>query len=68
MMKHMTKGRISSQLIRFSISLVLGNLFLLTYNAVDSIVVGRFAGEEALAAVGTAGPVMNIVILGITGI
>ncbi|GLC80300.1 MATE family efflux transporter [Lacrimispora brassicae] len=68
MMKNMTKGRISSQLIRFSIPLVLGNLFQLTYNAVDSIVVGRFAGEEALAAVGTAGPVMNIVILGITGI
>ena len=68
MMKDMTKGTISSQLIRFSIPLVLGNLFQLTYNAVDSIVVGQFAGEEALAAVGTAGPVMNIVILGITGI
>ncbi|MBE7719689.1 MATE family efflux transporter [Lacrimispora indolis] len=68
MMKDMTRGDISSQLIRFSIPLVLGNLFQLTYNAVDSIVVGRFAGEEALAAVGTAGPVMNIVILGITGI
>lgn len=67
-MKDMTKGTISSQLIRFSIPLVLGNLFQLTYNAVDSIVVGQFAGEEALAAVGTAGPVMNIVILGITGI
>ncbi len=67
-MKDMTRGDISSQLIRFSIPLVLGNLFQLTYNAVDSIVVGRFAGEEALAAVGTAGPVMNIVILGITGI
>ncbi|MSS09894.1 MATE family efflux transporter [Clostridium sp. WB02_MRS01] len=68
MMKDMTRGNISSQLIRFSIPLVLGNLFQLTYNAVDSIVVGRFAGEEALAAVGAAGPVMNIVILGITGI
>ena len=67
-MRDMTKGTISSQLIRFSIPLVLGNLFQLTYNAVDSIVVGRFAGEEALAAVGTAGPVMNIMILGITGI
>ncbi len=67
-MKDMTKGNISSQLIRFSIPLVLGNLFQLTYNAVDSIIVGRFAGEDALAAVGTANPVMNIVILGITGI
>lgn len=68
MMKDMTKGNIPSQLIGFSIPLVLGNLFQLTYNAVDSIVVGKFAGERALAAVGTGNPVMNIVILGITGI
>ena len=67
-MKDMTKGRIFPQLIGFSVPLVLGNLFQLTYNAVDSIVVGRLAGENALAAVGTANPVMNIVILGITGI
>ncbi len=67
-MKDMTKGNITSQLIRFSIPLVLGNFFQLTYNAVDSIIVGRFVGENALAAVGTANPVMNIVILGITGI
>ena len=67
-MKDMTKGNITSQLIRFSIPLVLGNFFQLTYNAVDSIIVGRFVGEDALAAVGTANPVMNIVILGITGI
>lgn len=68
MMKDMTKGKIPSELIRFSIPLILGNLFQLTYNAVDSIIVGRWAGENALAAVGTANPVMNIVILGITGI
>ena len=68
MMKDMTTGTIPSQLIRFSIPLVLGNLFQLTYNAVDSIIVGRWAGENALAAVGTANPVMSIVILGITGI
>ncbi len=67
-MRDMTKGNITSQLIRFSIPLILGNLFQLTYNAVDSIIVGKFIGENALAAVGTANPVMNIVILGITGI
>lgn len=67
-MKDMTQGGIPSELIRFSIPLVLGNLFQLTYNAVDSIIVGRWAGEDALAAVGTANPVMSIVILGITGI
>lgn len=68
MIEDMTKGNIPKQLIGFSIPLVLGNLFQLTYNAVDSIVVGKFAGTNALAAVGTANPVMNIVILGITGL
>jgi putative MATE family efflux protein len=68
MIKDMTKGNIPKQLVNFSIPLILGNLLQLTYNAVDSIVVGRFAGTDALAAVGTANPVMNIVILGITGI
>jgi putative MATE family efflux protein len=68
MIKDMTKGNIPKHLINFSIPLILGNLFQLTYNAVDSIVVGQFAGMNSLAAVGTANPVMNIVILGITGI
>lgn len=64
----MTKGNIPKHLVSFSIPLILGNLFQLTYNAVDSIIVGRFSGTDALAAVGTADPVMNIMILGITGI
>lgn len=68
MIKDMTKGNIPKQLVSFSIPLLLGNMLQLTYNAVDSIIVGRFAGKDALAAVGTANPVMNIVILGITGI
>lgn len=65
---HMTEGSITKHLITYSIPLILGNLFQLTYNAVDSIIVGRFIGKEALAAVGTANPVMNIIILGISGI
>lgn len=64
----MTEGRISRHLIRYSVPLILGNLFQLTYNAVDSIIAGRFIGKEALAAEGMASPVMNIVILGISGI
>ncbi|OPJ65620.1 MATE family efflux transporter [Clostridium chromiireducens] len=68
MIKDMTKGNIPKHLIGFSIPLVVGNLLQLTYNAVDSIVVGRFSGTDALAAVGAANPVMNIAILGITGI
>ncbi len=68
MVKDLTKGSIPKHLIAFAVPIVLGNLFQLTYNAVDSIVVGKFAGQGALAAVGTANPVMNIVILGVTGI
>lgn len=67
-MKELTEGNIKKQLISFSIPIILGNIFQLTYNAVDSIIVGRFIGKDALAAVGTANPIMNIVILGITGI
>lgn len=65
---HMTEGSIPKHLIAYAVPLILGNLFQLTYNAVDSIIVGRFIGKEALAAVGTASPVMNIIILGISGI
>lgn len=63
----MTEGKIISPLITFTIPLVLGNLFQLTYNAVDSVIVGKYVGEEALAAVGTSNPIMNIAILLISG-
>ena len=65
---NMTQGGIFRHLIRYSVPLILGNLFQLTYNVVDSIIAGRFIGKEALAAEGTANPVMTIVILGISGI
>lgn len=64
----MTQGAITRQLISYSVPLILGNLFQLTYNAVDSMIAGRFIGKEALAAEGMASPVMNLVILGISGI
>lgn len=64
----MTEGKISRQLVTYSIPLILGNLFQLTYNTLDSIIVGRFIGKEALAAVGATAPIANILILGISGI
>lgn len=67
MTKDMTRGAITPLLIEFTIPLVLGNLFQLTYNAADSIIVGKFVGEEALAAVGTANPLMTLAILFING-
>ncbi len=68
MMQNMTSGNTAKHLIRFSIPFILGNMLQLTYNAVDSIIIGRFAGKDALAAVGTSAPVLNILILGISGI
>jgi len=67
MTKDMTQGAITPLLIKFTVPLVLGNLFQLTYNAADSIIVGKFVGEEALAAVGTANPLMTLAILFING-
>ena len=65
--RDMTEGKIALPLVAFTLPLVLGNLFQLTYNAVDSVIVGRYVGEEALAAVGTSAPLMNIVLLLISG-
>ena len=67
-MRKMTEGRIAGHLLAVALPLILGNFFQLTYNAVDSIIVGKFAGEGALAAVSAANPVMTIVILGVSGI
>ena len=53
MTKDLTTGKIMPILVNFTVPLVLGNLFQLTYTAVDSIIVGHFVGKEALAAVFT---------------
>lgn len=67
MTKDMTSGNVPKLLLSFTIPLVLGNLLQLMYNAADSIIVGRFVSSNALAAVGTANPIMNIAILFISG-
>ena len=53
MTKDLTTGKIMPILVNFTVPLVWGNLFQLTYNAVDSIIVGHFVGKEALAIVFT---------------
>lgn len=64
----MTKGPVLPIIIKFTIPLVLGNLLQLTYNAVDSIIVGQYVGNEALAAVGTSNPLVTLIILFVQGI
>lgn len=68
MTKDLTTGKIMPILVNFTIPLVLGNLFQLTYNAVDSIIVGHFVGKEALAAVGICNPVSTLMILFLNGL
>ena len=58
----MTVGTPWKVILRFSIPLLLGNLFQQMYNTVDAAVVGRYMGSEALAAVGTSGPIINLMV------
>jgi len=64
----MTDGNITRHLISYSVPLIFGNILQLTYNAVDSIVISKAAGESALAAVSSSNPIMTIVILGVSGV
>ena len=65
---NMTQGPVRSHMVRYATPLILGNFFQLSYNLVDSVIAGRFIGKDALAAGGTASPIMNILILGISGL
>ena len=64
----MTVGSPIKKLIQFSIPLLLGNLAQQMYNTVDSIVVGRYVGDNALAAVGASGPMLNLLLVLFIGI
>lgn len=67
-MLDMTVGQPRTHLIKYAIPVLLGNWLQLAYNAIDSIIAGQFIGKEALAAEGIAAPVMNLVILAISGL
>lgn len=67
-MRDMTEGAARSHLWRYALPLLLGNWLQLAYNAVDSVIAGRFIGKDALAAEGIAAPIMNLAILAITGL
>ncbi|MCR5450588.1 MAG: MATE family efflux transporter [Solobacterium sp.] len=67
-MQNMTEGSLFSHLWRYAVPLLLANWLQLAYNAADSMIAGRFIGQDALAAEGIAAPVMNLVILAISGL
>ena len=64
----MTVGKPLSNLIAFSVPLLIGNLAQQMYNTADSIIVGQYVGDSALAAVGASGPILNLLLLLFMGI
>lgn len=67
-MKDLTSGNETKLILRFATPMLLGNLFQQLYNIVDSVVVGKFIGTEALAAVGSSFPIVFSLISLIIGV
>lgn len=65
---NLTEGSILSKLLQFSIPLILSSILQLLFNAADIVVVGRFAGDNSLAAVGSTGSLINLLINLFTGL
>lgn len=64
----MTEGSPGKKIVTFMIPMLIGNIAQQLYNTVDSIIVGRYVGDNALAAVGSAGPIMNLLLVLFVGI
>ena len=62
MVKNLTEGKPLKLLFFFALPMVIGNFFQQLYNMVDSMVVGKFVGEDALAAVGSSFPVVFLAV------
>ncbi len=59
---NMTEGSIIRHLVVFAAPLLVGNIFQQLYNTVDTWVVGKYVSNEAFSAVGTVGPIINMLI------
>ena len=64
---NLTEGNIKKQLIYLSIPLLIGSIFQQFYNTIDSIIVGKYVGHDAFAAIGISGTVMHLFIFIIIG-
>ena len=65
--KDLLHGNIKKELILLMLPLIMGNILQQFYNTIDSMIVGRYVGSTAFAAVGVAGSVMNLFIFMING-
>lgn len=64
----MTEGNPWEKILIFAVPMILGNIAQQLYSTVDSIVVGKYVGDNALAAVGSAGPIFNLLLVLFIGI
>ncbi|HPS63897.1 MAG TPA: MATE family efflux transporter, partial [Bacteroidales bacterium] len=67
-MKDLSYGHEGRLIFRFAIPMLIGNVLQQMYNIIDSIIVGKFIGKEALAAVGTSGPIIFLLVSFIIGV
>ncbi|MFA5819098.1 MAG: MATE family efflux transporter, partial [Bacteroidales bacterium] len=67
-MQDLTNGKEGKLIFQFAAPMLLGNVFQQLFSVVDSIVVGKFIGKEALAAVGASFPVIFIIVSMIIGL
>ena len=68
LMKDLTIGKESKLIFNFAVPMLLGNVFQMAYSIIDSIIVGKFIGKEALAAVGASFPIIFTLIALVIGI
>ena len=64
----MTQGSPAARIMEFAVPMLLGNFAQQLYNTADSIIVGKFVGDNALAAVGSAMPILNLLLALFVGI
>jgi putative MATE family efflux protein len=67
-MKDMTQGKPAKLIIGFAIPMLIGNIFQQIYNVVDTLIVGRYLGEEALAGVGSTGTLTGFLLALVIGL
>ena len=65
--RDMTQGPILRELLLFALPLMLGNVFQMLYNTVDSIIVGNFVSKQALAAIGSTTVIVNMLVFFFNG-
>ena len=65
--RDMTEGSILRQMVLFALPLMLGNVFQMLYNTVDSVIVGNFVSKQALAAIGSTTVIVNMMVFFFNG-